>query len=370
MNPLDDLIRQEIRARGPMRFDRFMELALYHPEHGYYASPRPIGRGGDFFTSVSVGPLFGKLLAHQARQMAQLLDEPEFWIVEQGAHDGRLARDILESCKEWDEFFAKMRFLIVEPSPALREAQQHLRKDFPGRIEWIDRLENWKGARPAGLVLSNELADALPVRAIEAKDGQWRERRVAEGENGSLTWTLENIDEELRDAIAGLPLAAVDGYQTEIGLAARRWMSGTAGFLRRGYVVTIDYGYEGSKYYAPYRRTGTLTCYRGHRRDDNVLEMPGEQDITAHVDFTALEQAGEAAGLRTLGLVDQQRFLVGVLEDSMKSTKTPLTSGEIQAFRTLTHPEHLGERFKVLVQGRDAPENLCGLRFARGIGLE
>ncbi len=371
MNALEQLVRDEIRARGPMRFDRFMDLALYHPEHGYYAKARPIGRTGDFFTSVSVGPLFGRLLAWQFRQMAELLGEQEFWIVEQGANDGQLARDILEECNRTSEFFRRLRYLIVEPSLARRDAQALLLERFGKRVQWLDRLENGVGKKPAGVFFSNELVDALPVRLIEARNDDWLERRVAVSEDQGLTWTASDADAELRLAIGALPVVPADGFCTEIGLAARSWAAKTAEFLRRGYYLTIDYGFPAAAYYAPFRREGTLTCYHQHRRGDDVLHAPGEQDITAHVDFTALGRAGESAGLETLGLIDQMRFLTGIVKEHVERGGRSIDLGpDVKAWQTLAHPEHLGERFKVLVQGRDAPGGVSGLHFVRGGQLD
>jgi SAM-dependent MidA family methyltransferase len=233
--------------------------------------------------------------------------------------------------------------------------------DFAGQVSWRSHLEFSEAEKPVGLFLSNELADALPVRLIEAARGKWMERRIGLGHNGPLEWTLAPVDAELDQAISALPLAAVDGYRTEIGLAARAWMRNAAGALRRGYLVTIDYGFPVTAYYAPERRDGTLTCYREHQRGDNVLDAPGEQDITAHVDFTALARAAEQAGWATLGLVDQQRFLTGILQ----ARGTELEAREVRAFQTLTHPNHLGARFLALVQAEDAPRGLMGLKFAR-----
>jgi SAM-dependent MidA family methyltransferase len=366
MNALGRLMREEIVAHGPMRFDRFMQLALYHPEHGYYAKPRAIGRTGDFYTSVSVGPLFGRLLARQFRQMAELLGEEEFWLVEQGAHDGQLARDILEEYRRLPKSNVRWRYLIVEPSPAARKAQALLLSDF-GEVQWLERLEDFEGEKPAGVYFSNELVDALPVRLIERAASEWCERCVdLEGEE-SFAWVVVPItDNEVRDAIRERLLSEVVGYQTEIHLAARSWIRGVTGFLRRGYLVTIDYGYPAAVYDAPFRHAGTLSCYREHHRGSDVLADPGEQDITAHVEFTPLARVGEEAGWPTLGLVDQQRFLTGIVEREPDA----MSSEDARAFQTLTHPEHLGSRFQVLVQAKDAPAELAGLRFARGGQLD
>jgi SAM-dependent MidA family methyltransferase len=371
MNALEQLMRAEIAGAGPMRFDRFMELALYHPEHGYYAAPRIIGRQGDFITSVSVGPLFGRMLARQAAQMAELLGEPEFWIVEQGAHDGRLAADILEAAGGMPGLRERLRYLIVEPSESLRAAQRAMLKCFESQVRWTASLDEWTGPKPAGLFFSNELLDALPVRLIERTSGAWAERCVGLGAGGELAWCARQIDADLRAAVKAIPVPEAEGYRTEIGLAARDWMRGVARFLRRGYVVTIDYGFPASAYYAPFRRDGTLTCYCGHRRGDEVPRSPGEQDITAHVDFTAVIRAGEEAGLAPLALVDQGRFLVGILQGAVAEPDDGGPSAEdAAALKMLTHPEHFGARFQVLVQARDAPAGLHGLGFARPGGFD
>ncbi len=367
MNALAGLIREEIAVRGPMRFDRFMQLALYHPKHGYYGRPRPIGRTGDFYTSVSVGPLFGRLLARQFQQMAELPGEDEFWVVEQGAHDGQLARDVLEELGRVPRSAVRWRYLIIEPSRAAREAQATVLSEFSGQVRWLERLEDFAETKPAGVYFSNELVDALPVRLIERTPSGWCERCVGLEGKDSFAWTLTPIvDDELRDAMAERSLPDVPGYQTEIHLEARRWMRAVAGFLRRGYIATIDYGYPAALYDAPFRQAGTLSCYREHHRGGDVLADPGEQDITAHVELTSLARAGEKAGWTTLGLVDQQRFLTGIVgQDS-----GVISPAEVRALQTLTHPEHLGSRFKVLIQAKDAPSDLAGLRFARGRQLD
>jgi SAM-dependent MidA family methyltransferase len=373
VSPLEVIICDEIRAGAPMRFDRFMELALYHPEHGYYAVPRKIGREGDFFTSVSVGPLFGRMLARQARQMADLLNEPIFWIVEQGAHDGRLAHDILEEARHMPAFFASLRYLIVEPSRAASEAQRKTLADFGNKVEWCAAPGKRLEEQPAGLFLSNELVDAFPVRIVLREPAEWRERRVMVDGDGSLNWCSTAIlDDELRDAVRELALPELPSYRTEINLAARRWMRDVAGFMRRGYLVTIDYGYPASVYYAPFRSEGTLTCYQEHRQGRDVLAEPGGHDITAHVDFTALAHTGERAGWQTLALIDQQRFLTGIAHDELagSSVYSPSLVEQLQAWRTLTDPGFLGSKFQVLVQAKDAPGALDGLRFARAGGLD
>ncbi len=194
MTALEDLIRAEIAASGPMRFERFIEVALYHPGLGYYAKaegPSPIGRGGDFYTSVSAGPLFGRLLARQFFQMWRRLESPrDFWIVEQGAHDGQLACDILEWCRaETPEFFETIRYAIVQASGAARIKQKCAPEpDFLSRITWFEDLGALEAARPAGVFFSNELVDAFPVRSVTRRSGEWLEQYVGVDGGGSLYW--------------------------------------------------------------------------------------------------------------------------------------------------------------------------------------
>jgi SAM-dependent MidA family methyltransferase len=378
MTALEEMIRAEIRARGPMRFDRFMELALYQPGSGYYAKtggPSPIGRSGDFFTSVSAGPLFGRLLARQFWQMWRGLGRPPvFWIMEQGAHDGQLAVDILEWCRaETPGFFNAIRYAIVQSTGALSMHQKCAPEAaLISHITWFETIAELAAERPVGVFFSNELVDAFPVRSITHRSGQWLEQHVRiEGE--ALRWIDRAIeDAELVQAIGELPLPTVEGYTTEINLRARSWMAEVGRALERGYVLTIDYGHPASRYYAPHRTGGTLTAFVKHHAVDDVLAEPGTRDITAHVDFTALAQAGEKAGLTTLGFLDQQHFLMGVAHDELSGADGPMVEIQknLRAWNTLTHPEHLGADFFALLQAKDAPTNLDGLHFARPGGLE
>jgi len=378
MTALEEIIRAEIRATGPMRFDRFMEMALYHPGSGYYAKaggPSPIGRSGDFFTSVSVGPLFGRLLARQFFQMWRMLSNPNpFWIIEQGAHDGQLACDILEWCRaETPEFFDTIHYAIVQASGAASIHQKCAPEaGLISRMTWFENLEELAAEQPVGVFFSNELVDAFPVRAITHRSGRWLEQHV-DIKAETLRWTdLPIKDAELMAAIDALPLPEIEDYTTEINLRARHWIGEVGRALNRGYVLTIDYGYPASLYYAPHRSGGTLTAYVKHHSIDDVLAEPGMRDITAHIDFTALAQAGGKAGLATLGFLDQQRFLMGVAHDELSEAGGPRVKIQenLGAWNTLTHPEHLGADFFALLQAKDAPANLDGLRFARPGGLE
>ncbi len=373
MSPLEEIICAEIRATGPMRFDRFMELALYHPGLGYYAREKaaPIGRGGDFYTSVSVGPLFGRLLSRQFYQMWQVLDRPfPFWIIEQGAHDGQLANDILTWCSdEVPEFFEAIRYGVVDPENL--SGKQVFETRFSMTV--FGALEAAACLHPTGVFFSNELVDAFPVRAIIYQSGRWMERRVALDAQGGLVWIITEIeDDELRQEISKRSVPEREGYTTEINLRSMDWIKKVGRLFDRGYVVTIDYGYPQAHYYADFRIQGTLMAYVKHQAVDDVLVDPGMRDLTTHVDFTALARSGREAGLETLGFVDQQRFLMGIAHDEMSGGEGPKVSlqDNVRAWHTLTHPEYLGSTFQVLVQGKNAPAQLDGLRFARAGGLE
>jgi SAM-dependent MidA family methyltransferase len=377
MTALEEIIRTEIRAHGPMRFDRFMEMALYHPEFGYYAKsggPSQIGRSGDFYTSVSAGPLFGRLLARQFLQMWQVLGKPNpFWIIEQGAHDGQLACDVLDWCRtETPDFFQVVRYGIVQSSGALSMQQKCAPESaIISHITWFEDLSDLAGENPLGVFFSNELVDAFPVRSVTYRSGKWLEQHVAIDEE-NLRWVdLPIRDFEVNDAVDSLRLPEIERYTTEINLRAREWIGDVAHALRRGYVLTIDYGHPASKYYAPHRTGGTLTAYVKHHPIDDVLAEPGMRDITAHVDFTALVKAGEQSGLKTVGFLDQQHFLMGIAHGELSGAAGPrIGIQESQgAWNTLTHPEHLGADFFALLQVKDAPATLDGLRFSRPGGL-
>ena len=376
MNELSTIIRSEIGRLGSIRFDRFMDLALYHPIHGYYRregeNPRT-GREGDFFTSVSVGPLFGRLLARQFLEMWEKLERPaEFWIIEQGGEDAQLACDILAWCRDSaPAFFAAVHYILIEDGLDLRE-QQWSKTENEGlakKVSWLSSVAAAAERKPAGVFFSNEFFDALPVRLVRRKDNSWTELHAALFRGDGFALVEKKIDDgRLSEAVDELELPTAEGYTTEINLRARDWMESAGRILQRGYVVTIDYGFPASIYYAPFRASGTLTSYRDHRQTEDVLRDPGSQDITAHVDFTALARAGEKVGLTTFGFLDQQRFLTGIAHEELSEGPGPRAgiAENSRAWQTLTNPGFLGTRFQVLLQARNAPPELAGLRFANG----
>lgn len=365
---LTDFIRQAIRRRGPVSFEWFMEQALYHAELGYYSSGRcAIGRRGDYFTNVSVGPLFGRLLAAQFVEMWESLGRPgDFVIVEQGAHHGDFARDVLGAVRERAPgFFSTLRYWIVEPFPILRERQEEALRDFGGKVTWEKSLGDLEPF--CGVHFSNELLDAMPVRLIGLTDAGWQERCVAES-GGKFRFVLEPItDAELRRHLETIPPDLSAPYETEVNLAALRWIETLAQKLTRGYVLTVDYGYSRDEFYSPERTNGTLQCYAHHRIVPSPLTEIGHSDITAHVDWTSIAERAEAHGLSVAGFTDQHHFTTGVVTTLMpKQFDASADAATRRALQTLLHPELLGTTFQFLALARNAPERpLSGFKFAR-----
>jgi SAM-dependent MidA family methyltransferase len=357
-------LRAEIRRGGPVSFARFMELALYAPGRGYYERPRPIGRRGDFFTSVSVGPVFGELLAFQfARWLGETAPPPppaKLQIVEAGAHDGRLARDILEWLRKCRPELV-FDYCLVEPSPMRRSWQEKTLAGEFSNVRWTGGIGELGPRGVSGVVFSNELLDAMPVHRLcwDAAGQTWLECGV-DLRGGDFVWQKAPAPPALTPFLPEVPpelgLVLPDGYAVEISPAAVHWWTQAADSLRSGRLLTLDYGFDGDEWLRPERAAGTLRAYRGHRVSGHVLAVPGEQDLTAHVNFSAVRRAGERAGLRTELLVSQSKFLTEIFQRSFEdgSGMEEWTPARARQFQTLTHPEHLGRRFQVLLQSRGA----------------
>ncbi|MGA3172401.1 MAG: SAM-dependent methyltransferase [Chthoniobacteraceae bacterium] len=357
-NPIQSILA----GRGPVPFRDFMELALYHPEHGYYGSGRAaLGRKGDYFTNVSVGAVFGRLIAFQFREMWEWLERPAvFTIVEQGANDGTFATDVLEWCRvEAPDFFEALRYEIVEGLEILRCRQRERLRGFAGKVGWSISLDELR--RFTGVHFSNELIDAFPVHLVRFKDGDWRELYVTP----ELTWLDQPIaNAALIEQLADVP--RIEGYTTEVSLDAPRWAAALAAKIERGWVLAIDYGYPRERYYSAERTQGTLVCYSGHTRSPDPLADPGSSDITAHVEFTSLVHAFRAAGMQMAGQTDQHHFLTGLVSCVFANrAPSPPSPQEARGLKTLLHPEMLGTTFQVLGLSRGTPPGtLAGFRFA------
>jgi SAM-dependent MidA family methyltransferase len=362
---LSRLIAGEIDAgNGWLSFARYMELALHAPGLGYYGGgAQKFGAsdiGGDFVTAPELTPLFGQTLAVQ---VAEIMATSSPVVMEAGAGSGRLAADLLVALDAAGQ--PPERYLILELSGELRARQRHLiAAEAPSlldRVQWLDRLPETF----SGCVVGNELLDAMPVHALAWRDAGLMERGVAlHGDR--FVWAEHPAPDYLTDAAAGLPVAAP--YESEIGLNAAAWVAEWGRRLEHGALLLLDYGLPRHEYYHPSRNGGTLRCHYRHRAHDELFSWPGLSDITAHVDFTAIAEAGHAAGLDVLGYTSQSNFLInlslGELLAARRDEDEALALRAAGAVQMLISPNEMGELFKVIALGRGIGEPLRG--FSRG----
>ncbi len=366
-------IASEVTASGPIPFVRFMELALYHPQFGYYMrlskpATERIGRKGDFYTSSDVHPILGQALAKQAEQMDRLLGQPSpFTIMEMGPGKGLLARHILSIAqRDHRAWFQRLRYILIERSPAMRETQRlNLAPwlDRPELITWVDDLAHLPSQSLTGLFLSNELVDSFPVHRIQVTAHGVEELWV-DYRDGRFVECLKPLSSDrLRSHLRQVGSDWTEGYRTEVNLHALEWMAQVAQRLHRGFVLTIDYGHTAQDLYCADRKRGTFICYRQHTAHEDPFLHVGEQDLTAHVDFSSLAIAGEAQGLQTTGFTNQMSFLMGLGIEQMLAGLDQ-ESPEFTAAIQLLRPNGMGTTFKVLVQHKAVPNPaLDGLQY-------
>jgi SAM-dependent MidA family methyltransferase len=362
--------RIERDPQQQITFSEYMELVLYHPLHGYYASnSEQIGQRGDFLTSPHLADDFGEMLAIQLYQIWQILGKPDlFNLIEMGAGQGLLAAQILAYSKRvYPNFFRSIDYIIIETAPAMIAAQQAKLKDLPVRwCDWADIPDR----SIVGCFLSNELIDAFPVHQVVVLEDKLQEVYVTAGDL-SLN---EKIFKDTIDYLSTNRLANYwqinqinlnnllsdrypHEYRTEVNLAALDWLKLVDRKLQRGYIISIDYGYTSDRYYNPMRSQGTLQCYYQHAHHNDPYIHIGNQDLTAHVDFTALQNQGELLGLQTVGFTQQGLFLMALgLGERIAAIST--SSGEIQSLlqrrqnlHQLIDPIGLG-KFGVLIQSQ------------------
>jgi SAM-dependent MidA family methyltransferase len=379
-----------VRERGRMTVAAFMELALYDPTFGYYArAPRRSGRAGDFFTSVDVGPLFGDLLAVQIGEMARLMDGEAFDLVEAGAGNGRLAADVVSGLAErFPDILPRIRLHLVEASAPARAAQEsslrahvssrRVHKDPPYRSRPVPDSVGYSSSRQLpesfeGVLYANELLDAFPVHQVVMRKGGLREVFVECRQGTLVTTEGPPSTPALADYLSAAGATLSAGAHAEVNLQAVSWVRDAARRLRRGFIILIDYGHEAHELYSPTHAQGTLTSFTGHVAagpasgvQPSWLANPGDQDITAHVDFTSVRNAAEAEGLITLGLLDQTYFLLGLANispnpenpENLLNPLNPLNPLNLsnpsarRAFSTLMMPGGLGSTMKVLILGK------------------
>jgi len=347
-------------AGGWLSFEQFMHETLYAPSLGYYAagsaklSPRSQHTSqqltGDFVTAPELTPLFGHVLAQQFKQVFAHLDQPQ--ILEFGAGSGQLAFDILTAL---DASGIATQYFILEVSADLRARQAHKLAPWLSRVVWLDALPTLF----EGVVVANEVLDAMPVAMVGwSPDLDVIERGVT-WHDGTFTWQERPARAALAQALS-CRMPALPGYVTEINLQAESWVKNIGQWLSNGVVFLIDYGFVEAEYYHPQRHTGTLMCHIQHRAHDNPFFAPGLQDITAHIDFSAMARSAKEAGLDVMGYTSQARFLLnaGLLEatQALQSSLHKPQHQSIQAIQKLISEAEMGELFKVLALGRGLPD--------------
>ena len=353
---LSDIIKEQIRNKGPISFHDFMEMALYYPGLGYYTSPREkIGGNGDYFTSCNLTPAFGYSLARQIQQMWELSGEQDFSIIEVGAGTGLLCHDILEYFKAYPLLYQRLRYYIIEKSPVMRDLQKSLLKDS---VSWIDSADEIDGI--TGCVLSNELLDNFSVHQVVMEDDLMEV--FIDNKEGDFTELLRPANETLKQYLAWLGIILPKGFRTEVNLEAIEWLNEIAVRLKKGYILTIDYGASSDELYAPRKSCGTILCFSNHRINDMPYTNIGEQDITAHVNFSALIKQGKKAGLHCCGYTDQAHFLLALgfkewLRELLQPGENLFQLVKKEQFLTHMLLVDMGKKFKVLIQSKGMPSH-------------
>ncbi|MDK9716538.1 MAG: SAM-dependent methyltransferase [Trichlorobacter sp.] len=373
---LDTIIADRIRATGRMTFADYMTACLYEPGLGYYTSPgRKVGTEGDFYTSITVHATFGRVIAREIAAMWRSMCCPtDFTLVEVGAGHGRLACDIMDFLAEQQpDCYAATKLVLVEQEPSLAEAQAALLAKHGDKLSWLSPTE-LPNFRFSGVLYSNELLDAMPVhRVLMAEQGLKEIYVTLDGDqlqdlaDVPSTPALEAYLERF-----GIPLHP--GQEAEVSLAGLSWFENVAECLQNGFILTIDYGWAKAELYSPQRNLGTLLCYYKHTVEDNPYQRLGQQDITTHINFSALIERGEELGLKPLWFGEQSRFLLaaGVIEELEAIEASDLPEKDKLKLRLtikrLIMPEGgMGDTFRVLVQSKGVAEPKLGC--LRGISL-
>jgi SAM-dependent MidA family methyltransferase len=345
---LYDIVIQKIQAEGPIPFHDYMEMCLYHPSLGYYTSAHDkIGVNGDYYTSSSLTQAFGAMIATQIERMWRELGQGPFTIVEYGAGTGSLCHDILDHLRNNSSLYAGLDYCIIEKSPVMREKEiTHLKE----KVRWLDSISEI--ADMTGCVISNELLDNFSIHQVVMESEL--EEIFIDYKNGFIE-VLRPASKILKDYMSELGIRLPKGFRTEINIEATEWIKEISSALARGYVLTIDYGYPSSELYKDYRRSGTLLCYHKHQVNDNPYKDIGEQDITSHVNFSALCHWGVKYGLSCCAYMSQADFLLALgFEDHLRQMRAETGFIDQKQEAILKHVllEDMGRKYKVLIQGK------------------
>ena len=365
MHALLEIVKEEIRKYGPISFRRFVELSLFHPEHGYYSSGKArIGKKGDFYTAPSVHRSFGETVSRFLAEASLLVEGESFTVVEFGASGGQLALDILEALsRNHPGLYSRTDYVMIEASPAAVLAAEERLKGHRGRVRWINDLREIGKGGFRGVAVANEFLDSLPFHRLRADREEIREIFLSL-RNGEIEEVLRDPEAE---GIYDFSERYLEGYaqdeEAEACLLSGKWLAEVARALQKGFVLCIDYGSLAPELYSIGRRKGTFRCFYRHELTSDPYVRVGEQDITADVNFSELMRIGDTLGLATVKYTTQGQFLVdwGILE-IFKTYDKPRNQSDRLAAKTLFMPEFMGRKFKVLLQSKGfSPEELAGL---------
>jgi len=357
---LSEILKKKIEEEGPQSFHDFMEMALYYPGLGYYNSQRnKIGKEGDYYTSPVLSSLFGELVGKQIEEMWNLLDRNPFTVVEFGAGTGALCNDILHYLQNNPPLYEQLKYCIVEKSDAMRKSQQQM---LPSKVSWYSSIKDLGPI--TGCILSNEVLDNFPVHKVEMKNELME---VFVNYKEGFSEMLKPASEKLKNYLQEQHITLPQNYCTEINLDAIEWIKDVAAHLAKGFVLTIDYGFSSDDLYSPKRNSGTLICYKGHKVNSSLYADIGKQDITAHVNFSALSCWGEKYDLQCCGFTTQANFLrsLGLMNYLRKLELENPKNNRHLIFQVHQLLMDMGNKFKVLIQQKRVKSKmLTGLQFA------
>ena len=356
---ITEILINKIKKEGPISFHDFMEIALYYPSLGYYdATQNRIGERGDYYTSPVLSSLFGNMIGRQLEEMWYVLDKKPFTIVEYGAGTGALCHDILGYLKNSEALYTDLRYCIIEKTETMRKLEK---SNLNEKVSWYSSINEIPETN--GCVLSNELLDNFPVHKVLMKDELME---VFVDYQNEFIEVLQPAKEDLKNYLKEQDIALPKGYTTEINLQAIDWIRDIASHLQKGFVLTIDYGFSASELYSPKRNSGTLICYKDHEVSDLPYSNIGSQDITAHVNFTALNHWGKKFGLEYTGYTTQDYFLRSLgLVNYLRQLEMDQTADNrnliIQIQKLLVE---MGNKFKVFIQQKGVKNKmLSGMQF-------
>lgn len=369
MNKLSQIIKEEIKEKGPITFKRFMELSLYNPNLGYYSSGNAnIGKEGDFYTSPSVHASFGEVISNLIVKAFEVIGTDTFSIIEFGAGKGYLAYDILNSLeKNYPNIYSKIEYKIIEISSKNIKSGEKLLVAHLNKIKWYKNISELNENPLFGIVISNEFIDAFPFHRIKKINGKINEVLVDIKNEEFFEVCVESKNTKIFDYIENFRDTLKNGQEIEVNLLARNWLKNINNLLIKGFVLTIDYGYLAGELYNSKRIRGTYKCFYKHQLSTNPYENIGKQDITYDVNFSDLIEYGEKIGLEKIRYINQGQFLIdwGIIK-ILENFKEHTYEKDRIAIKNLIMPELMGSKFKFLLQGKDLNKKITNEFYNEG----